>query len=157
MMIRPLLILATLLFAAGGALSAEHLRGPVEATLVRVIDGDTVNVRAKIWLNQTLDISVRLRGIDTPELSAPCASERRLAQKARERLEALLVGANDVTPVTLRHISKGKYAGRVIAYVDNESGVSVGDILLKENLAQPYRGNGAKPDWCRGWQASDLQ
>jgi len=149
MMIRSLLFLATLLFAAGGALSAEHLRGPVEATLVRVIDGDTVNVRVKIWLNQTLDISVRLRGIDTPELSAPCESERRLAQRARERLEALLIGENDTTPLTLRHISNGKYAGRVIAYVDNESGVSVGDILLKENLARPYHGDSSKPYRCR--------
>ncbi|MEP3523948.1 MAG: thermonuclease family protein [Hyphomicrobiales bacterium] len=154
MMIRWLLLFLCI-FASPTALSAERLRGPIPATVVRVVDGDTLKVRAKIWIGQTINISVRLRGIDTPELSASCPLERRLAQKARQRLASLVKISKDSMPVTLRNISQGKYGGRVIAFVDNANGISVGDVLLKEDIARPYRRNKARKSWCEQVTAID--
>lgn len=139
------LLLFLCIFTSHTAFAAERLRGPISATVVRVVDGDTLKVRAKIWIGQTIDISVRLRGIDTPELSASCPLERRLAQQARQRLTSLVKGSR---PVSLRNISQGKYGGRIVAFVDNADGISVGDVLLKENVARPYHRRKARKSWC---------
>ena len=48
----------------------------VNATVLRIIDGDTIHVRATIWPRQTWNGNIRLRGIDTPELRGPKLSKR---------------------------------------------------------------------------------
>ena len=50
-------------------LAKESLAGPVPATVERVIDGDTLVVRARIWHGQEIIVRVRLANVDTPELS----------------------------------------------------------------------------------------
>jgi hypothetical protein len=50
----------------------DVLNGPVNAELLRVIDGDTIEVRARIWLGLDLTTRVRLSGIDAPELDGAC-------------------------------------------------------------------------------------
>ncbi len=62
---------------------SETIPGPIPATDLRIIDGDTIVVRARIWLGQDLDTLVRLDGVDAPELKERCPYENRLALKAR--------------------------------------------------------------------------
>ncbi len=142
-MMRRFALIAFFIFTAlsnSMAYSAQkRLKGPIPATLLRVIDGDTVRVRAHIWLYQSIEVSVRLRDIETHEMDSDCPSHRPKAENARSRLIELLKSKNNNKKLTLRHISKGKYANRVIAYVDNHHGQSVGDILLQEKLAHPYK------------------
>ena len=145
MMIRYYVAFIILILTAPTTLAGSRLHGPIPAKVIRVVDGDTLKVRAQIWIGQTIDVSVRLRGIDTPELSASCPLERQLAQQARQRLSALIKGSN---LVSLRHFTQGKYGGRIVAFVDNANGISVGDVLLKEDIARPYRRNKARKSWC---------
>jgi endonuclease YncB( thermonuclease family) len=49
------------------------LAGPVMARVIRVYDGDTILVRARIWVDQEIEIRVRLAGVDTPEIKGQCA------------------------------------------------------------------------------------
>ncbi len=72
----------------------------------RVADGDTIEVRAAVWLGQTLTIRVRIDGVDAPELEARCAEERRLALAARDFLVRRLEGAS----VKLTQVVYDKYA-----------------------------------------------
>lgn len=66
-----------------GPIHADPLPGPIPAEVIKIVDGDTVKVRAHIWVDQTVEISVRLRGIDAPELYRPkCAAEKTLARTA---------------------------------------------------------------------------
>ena len=124
--------------------SEPPLSGPVAAQVLRVIDGDTIEVSARIWLRQEITIHVRLLGIDAPELSrARCPSEKERAEAARDRL-ADLVGAG---PVRLFDIDDGKYADRVLAHVRTQTGSDIGETLLREGLARPYIG-GRRQDWC---------
>ena len=111
--------------------------------LFRSIDGDTLVVRARIWLGQELKVMVRISGIDAPELRARCDKERKMAVSARQLVKRL-VGQRKVT---LSHIRQGKYAGRVIADVIDKSGSSLSVHLLKANLARPYR-RGRRKSWC---------
>jgi endonuclease YncB( thermonuclease family) len=74
-------------------LVAESLAGPVSALVERVVDGDTIEVKARIWLGQSLTIRVRIDGVDAPELEARCSEERRMALAARDYLARRLLGA----------------------------------------------------------------
>ena len=145
-----LLLLAggSVAIAGGGVLATlgprEPLPGPIPAAVLRVVDGDTLTVRARIWINQELETSVRILGIDAPELNGACDHERLQARTAREFLEQRT--ANRL--VVLHDISNDKYGGRVVARVTTESGEDLGAILLGEGLAHSYDGRGAKAKWC---------
>jgi len=97
--------------AAAGA--EETLAGPVPATLIRVIDGDTLLVRARVWLDIDVVTRVRLRGVNAPELRARDEAERARAEAARAFLAGLAEGAR----LTLTEIGPDKYGGRVVARV----------------------------------------
>ncbi len=130
--------------ATAPAKTREVLAGPVPATVVAVIDGDTLAVRARVWLGQDLETHVRLADIDTPELRGDCPAETALAERARDALAALVADG----PVVLTDIRYGTYAGRVVARVATADGVDAGAPLLAAGLARPYAGRGPRPDWC---------
>ncbi|MEO0881247.1 MAG: thermonuclease family protein [Pseudomonadota bacterium] len=131
------------LFYAVAALvaRAETLPGPIPADVLRVIDGDTVKVRAHIWVNQSVEVSVRLAGVDTPEISRPaCRAERVKADAAKDAVEALVGEELFLTDVTL-----GKYAGRVVANIATTDGTDLGEHLLE--TGQAVR-DGERDPWC---------
>ena len=66
----------------GIGLGREVLRGPYDADVLHVVDGDTLVVKARIWLGTAVEIKVRLQGIDAPELRGSCTAERRRAVEA---------------------------------------------------------------------------
>ena len=131
------------------ALAGEPLAGPVPAVVVAVVDGDTLKVRARIWLGQELTTRVRLAGIDAPEARSDCPRERALAARARAFLSARLrpAGAGVPAQVQLHDIRNGKYAGRVLARVESAAGLDLGRALLDAGLAHAYDGRRRAP-WC---------
>ena len=98
----------------------ETLLGPVPATVLRVIDGDSLVVRATIWLGQEVETTVRLLGVDTPELRGACGEERNLATRSRAFTARL---ADTGAEISLSDIQLGKFAGRVLARVVTAGGV----------------------------------
>jgi endonuclease YncB( thermonuclease family) len=123
-------------------LAEEALAGPVSAIVERVIDGDTVDVRAHIWLGQSLTIRVRIEGVDTPETRSECADERRLAGAARDFLARRLLNKE----ITLLRVVYDKFGGRVRADIRDSEG-DVAQALMAAGLARPYRGERRQP-WC---------
>ncbi len=129
--------------AAAG--SGERLSGPVVARVIRVIDGDTLLARARIWLGQQVETRVRVAGIDTPEMRGKCPEERDLARRAQNLVETTLGDGE----VLLRDIHFGKFAGRVVARVEATDGTDIADILIRAGLGRVYRGGKPLP-WCIG-------
>ncbi len=125
------------------AASSERLNGPITAHVERVIDGDTIEVRARIWLDQELVVRVRLSGIDTPEITRPdCPAERAKGLNAQARLISLIQDQN----VRLHDIHYGKYAGRVVARVETDQGVDISAWMLSAGLAAKYYD--INYNWC---------
>jgi endonuclease YncB( thermonuclease family) len=144
------LALASLLAGSGHSVHAgEALAGPVPAVVTAVLDGDTLEVRARIWLGQELTTRVRVAGIDAPEALSDCLRERALATRARAYLSARLrpAGARAPAQVRLYEIRNGKYAGRVLARVESAAGLDLGRALLDAGLARSYDGRRRAP-WC---------
>jgi endonuclease YncB( thermonuclease family) len=138
------LALLLVLVPAWLAPARESLPGPVRADVIEVYDGDTLIVRARIWLGQVVSTKVRLAGVDAPELRGRCSREKLMARDARRFVERKLAGGG----VTLRDIRFGKYAGRVLARVITAEGEDLGKALLAAGLARPYRG-GRRGSWCQ--------
>jgi len=125
------IIIAILLIISIPAHGAEVITGPISAKPYSVYDGDTFKAHVRIWIGQTVSTSIRLLGIDTPEIrGSKCAEEKAMALKARAALQELLKG-----DVELWGVRNGKYAGRVLAHV-TANGISVPDALSNLGLAR---------------------
>jgi micrococcal nuclease len=128
---------------AVGGTPADRLPGPIAATVIGVVDGDTLVVRAHIWLHQSVETHVRLRGIDTPEKRGRCPEERAGAARAEAFVRDLALGRD----VRLRDIQPDKYGGRVVARVETAEGVDLAETLVRHRLARTYDGAG-RASWC---------
>jgi len=112
---------------------------------IRNYDGDTVTVNIKN-VHPLLGefISIRVKGIDTPEIKGKSACEKRKALEAKALVSELL---KDSKNIKLIDASRGKYF-RIVAYIWVD-GKEIGAELIKAKLAIPYDGGTKRiVDWC---------
>ena len=141
-------VIVPVMLAYAPGIARDRLAGPVPARVVSVIDGDMIEVRARVWLGHEVRTRVRLAGIDAPELTGKCAHERALAVRARDFLSAKLAPEpEEPAEVVLRDIRHGKFAGRVLARVETAGGEDLGRGLLAAGLARRYDGR-TRAAWC---------
>ena len=128
------------------AYSAEKTYGNVVITkVVSVYDGDTFTVAINTYPAIVGEkISVRVSGIDTPEIRGKSAKEKALAQKAKAEAKNMLTSGKIVE---LKNMRRDKYF-RILAevYVD---GKSLSQRLINKGLAVPYAGE-TKLSWAKG-------
>ena len=136
-----LLVAGLLTLAADRAEAADY-----EWPITRIVDGDTLRVDAAADLpGELAALSVRIRGIDTPEKGgrAKCDSERARGQAATAFTAEAVAGARSIV---IRDPEWGKWAGRVIADVLLD-GRSLATALLQAGHARRYDG-GRRGAWC---------
>lgn len=113
--------------------------------LISVYDGDTfkANINSKdIWFGTNM--SIRIKGIDTPEMTSKIVTEKAMAVEARRVVDSLLTAAETIY---LTDCTKDKYF-RVDADVAVSIRVSprkkylidVGAFLIDRGLAHSYDG-----------------
>ena len=109
------------------------------------MDGDTLKVDAVADMPASLArLSVRIRGVDTPETHRPkCDAERRAGRAATAFVKAAVARAR---VVAIRNPKWGRYGGRVVADVDID-GRSLAALLIANGLGRPYDG-GRRKGWC---------
>lgn len=102
--------------------------------IVRVIDGDTLVINQQ-GVNKT-QTSVRLWGIDTPELAKFGSNKEAepFAEQARDFTHSL-VGGRIVRLLLEGHRQRDKY-GRLLAYVELDDGRLLNELLLVNGLAR---------------------
>jgi len=127
------------------ALPGTAAGGDYDWPVVRVIDGDTVQVDASADMPPELaSLAVRLRGVDTPETGRPeCEAERRAGNAAAAFTKASLVKAGSVL---VRDPAWGKYGSRVIANLVLD-GETLSAMLIDAGHGRPYSG-GKRRGWC---------
>lgn len=133
---------AAVLLVPRWAAAKDTIDGPLRAQVVSVYDGDTFTAKVRIWFETEVTTSVRVLGIDTPEIRGKCDAEKALAIAAREALVRLLAGGS----VILRDLSEDKYGGRIDARVI-AAGVDVAQRMVELGHARPYDG-GKREGWC---------
>lgn len=142
----------------GASVHAQDLYVPV----TEVYDGDTIKIR--LTLPSPLDIvSVRIYGIDTPEMPAPsyattgklaradCVQEAEQALLAKWFVEELVNRGGK--QLILREYSWDKYGGRIdaVAYVidpDTGAAINIAEELIELGMAVEYYGGKKTKNWC---------
>lgn len=104
--------------------------------VIKVYDGDTITIAAKMpYMNSPIyRFSVRLNGIDCPEVKSKTLIEKELAINARDALANKIMRKN----VTLQNVSLEKY-GRLLADVYCD-GIHMNQWMLDNKFALPYDG-----------------
>ena len=122
------------------------------ATVVKVIDGDTVDVDIDLGFGIILsDERVRIMGIDTPESRTRDKVEKKFGLAAKARLKSLL-GKTCTLKTKINKNGedmKGKF-GRILGDFDvydatTDSWKPVTQVMINEGHAVPYMG-GSKDD-----------
>jgi len=141
--ISPLILSACFILSAGTAWTDPAITGPISAKVIKVYDGDTFTVEAYPWPGLEAKASVRVDGVDTPEIRGKCDAEKQKAIEARDYVRSLILGE----VVQLENVKHGKYAGRVVAEVILDGGVSLADKIISQGLGREYHG-GKRDGWC---------
>lgn len=98
-----------------------------EGQVIKVYDGDTIMIASRLPYDASplYRLSVRLNGIDTPEIKTKNAEEKQIAKQARDYLTSLVLHQT----VSLRNVQTEKY-GRILA------DVFLGEVCLNERMVQ---------------------
>ena len=110
-----------------------------------IYDGDTFRVNINSYPSIIGHrMSIRVNGIDTPEMRGKCTNEKILAREAKQLTVSTLRGAK---VIELRNIKRGKYF-RIVAdvFVDD---ISLSERLIDSKLAVAYDGGTKTKDWCK--------
>jgi endonuclease YncB( thermonuclease family) len=103
--------------------------------VIKVYDGDSITIAAKPYENYPIyRFSIRLNGIDTPELRTHNEEEKKHGYIARDALKDKILDKI----VVLKNVNSEKY-GRILAdvYLDDEN---ICDWMLTQGYAVKYDG-----------------
>jgi len=117
--------------------------GPYKADVIRVLDGDTVEVRMHLYSGLNKIVKIRMDGINAPEVHTRRLCEKKQGLESKYRLEALLASS---TKIIVEGVHEGKYAGRALGTIIAD-GVNTSDWMVNHGYAKPYHGGKRKP-WC---------
>jgi len=139
-MLKVLTFLGTLLItstALAADIQLREFRGNV------CYDGDTCYINANFLPEPLSKMSIRILGIDTPEIRGKCDEEKELALKAREFANKVF---REAKLIEYKDLDWDKYGGRLLTnvYLD---GKLYSKMIIDAGLARPYDG-GTKKGWC---------
>lgn len=136
-------LITILVFLLSLSAQAKDYGNVTVSEITGIYDADTFRVNIEGYpAIAGQNVSIRVKGVDAPEIRGACESEKVLAREAREYTARVLRSAEHVE---LRNIERGKYF-RILAdvYADGES---LADGLIESGNARAYDG-GKRLGWC---------
>jgi micrococcal nuclease len=115
--------------------------------VLKVVDGDTIDVIIDLGFDVSFTSRVRLAGIDTPESRTTDAREKILGLEVKEYLKKALDGATDIVIRTEKADSSEKY-GRILGWLFiNRQTDSLNTELVNKGYAWTYDGGAKSKDF----------
>jgi micrococcal nuclease len=115
--------------------------------VLKVVDGDTIDVIIDLGFDVSFTSRVRLAGIDTPESRTTDAREKILGLEVKEYLKKALDGATDIVIRTEKADSSEKY-GRILGWLFiNRQTDSLNTELVNKGYAWTYDGGTKSKDF----------
>ena len=105
--------------------------------VIKVYDGDTITIASKMPYDNSpmYRFSVRLNGIDTPEIKGKTEDEKSMALEARNKLSELIMNKQ----VFLKNVASEKY-GRILADVYLDDTIHINQWMIDNRYAVKYDG-----------------
>lgn len=107
-----------------------------KAKLIRIIDGDTIEVEIDLGFNIRINQIVRIYGIDAPELKSSDPVERKYATRAMEKLRELLLDRDLFINIIKQKDKYGRYLADITVGI-----YVVSQFLVDEKLVWAYFGD----------------
>ena len=108
--------------------------------VLKVVDGDTIDVDIDLGFDISFTSRVRLAGIDTPESRTKDKDEKVLGLESKEYLKHLISSASTVVIRTEKMNSSEKY-GRILGWLFLDGAEkSVNEALIADGYAWDYTG-----------------
>ncbi len=101
--------------------------GPYRGVAKHVVDGDTLDLLIDLGFNAYTYQTVRLRGIDAPEMYGGSAEEKVRGQASRAYLESLVP---PLTPCVVTTWKDRQTFGRYVADITLESGDGLAELMV---------------------------
>jgi|TARA_R110000782_G_scaffold155051_5_gene247340 micrococcal nuclease len=115
--------------------------------LIKVVDGDTIDVEIDLGFDISITQRVRLAGIDTPESRTKDLVEKELGLEVKELLKHKLEEATTIVIKTEKPDSTGKF-GRVIGWLHLDNAEeSFNKTLIATGYAWEYDGGTKQKDF----------
>lgn len=135
--------------------SSSYMSLPID----EIYDGDTIktHISDRRLPSPLNELSIRINGIDTPEMPAKsfevtgklgraqCREEALHALKAKKYLERLL---KDKKYIRVYNFEWGKFGGRIVGDI-KVNNIPVSKYLIDAKLAVPYDGTSKTYNWCK--------
>jgi len=115
--------------------------------VIKVVDGDTIDVEIDLGFDISITQRVRLAGIDTPESRTKDPAEKELGLEVKELLKHKLEEAETIVIKTEKPDSTGKF-GRVLGWLhldNNEE--SFNTTMVASGYAWEYDGGSKEKDF----------
>ncbi len=119
--------------------------------IVKVLDGDTIDVLIDLGFDLYKKERVRIAGVDTPEKRTRDKEEKALGIDAtnwlKEKLESTIAGDDELTIRTELVGGVGKY-GRLLGWLYiGDADVSLNEDMIEEGYAWSYDGGTKQKDF----------
>jgi micrococcal nuclease len=109
--------------------------------VLKVVDGDTIDVDIDLGFDISYTQRVRLAGIDTPESRTTDKQEKVLGLEVKDRLKKLIDSATSIVIHTEKPDSSEKY-GRILGWLFLDGAdKSVNHALIADGYAWEYMGD----------------
>ena len=116
-------------------------------SVLRVVDGDTIDADIDLGFDISLTKRIRLAGIDSPESRTRDLEEKKLGLETKEWLKNRLQFAKDIIIKTELPDSTEKY-GRILGHLFiNGEETSLNNQMITEGYAWEYDGGTKKKDF----------
>lgn len=148
---KNIFIISLLIFCNSHTLVAkekETLPPLFYGSVERIIDGDTLEVNIDIWPGISGDFSIRVRGVQAPEIKRyDCDEEYKWGMEAKSKIEKLYTIGSQVR---LENVKVGPF-GRYIADVSrwrSDRWFYLKDELIQRKLAHEWFPGKPPVPWC---------
>jgi micrococcal nuclease len=112
-----------------------------KAKVLRVLDGDTIEVDIYLGFNITLsNQKVRFEGIDTPEFRTTDIEEKKLGLISKNKIQEKLSINSDIIIQTKKFDNSYDKFGRILATIILNDGLNLNKWLIDNNYAVQYNG-----------------
>jgi micrococcal nuclease len=108
--------------------------------VLKIVDGDTIDVDLDLGFDISFTQRVRLAGIDTPESRTTDKYEKALGLEVKDKLKHSIEAAKTVVIKTEKPDSTEKY-GRILGWIFLDGNpISINQTLIDEGFAWSYMG-----------------
>jgi len=109
-----------------------------KAKLVRVINGDTLDINIDLGFDIIIKQRLKLFGIDTPDSRSKNVETKQQGLDVKQRLIGLLTKEFKVETMLNKRGKYGRILGKIYIVDEKDNEVCINELLVNEGLATRY-------------------